>query len=67
MNSFLDDGSCFLLDGFVIVTAEKAIKNELHINRFICFKRIYIEFVNLHNKVSLYIISVIEVQVDKIR
>ncbi|OTX85906.1 hypothetical protein CBR56_18360 [Bacillus thuringiensis] len=67
MNSFLDDVSYFLLDGFVIVTIEKAIKKELHINRFICFKCIYIEFVNLHNKVSLYIINVIEVQVDKIR
>ncbi|WP_218013101.1 hypothetical protein [Bacillus toyonensis] len=55
------------MNGFVIVTTEKAKKNELNINRFTCFKIICIEFMKLHKKVALYILSEVEVQLDKIR
>ncbi|PGZ75636.1 hypothetical protein COE49_04795 [Bacillus sp. AFS029637] len=46
---------------------KKNKKNESNINRFTCFKSIYIEFINIYNKVSLYILSVVEVQLEKIR
>ena len=49
---------------FVIVTTKNK-KNESNINRFTCFKSIYIEFINIYNKVSLYILSVVEVQLEK--
>ncbi|PES96395.1 hypothetical protein CN491_10455 [Bacillus cereus] len=57
----------FVIERLCYCYYKKNKKNESNINRFTCFKSIYIEFINIHNKVSLYILSVVEVQLDKIR
>ncbi|MDA2760365.1 hypothetical protein PDR90_25935 [Bacillus cereus group sp. Bc007] len=41
--------------------------HELNDNRFTCFTRNYIELINLHDNVSFHKVSVVEVQLDKIR